>query len=159
MSSDDSDDKILDAMHIVNSPQHCPHCNKVMQGPITKFVKRQDDLYFDIEKKYEYCEFCKARVEIVDFQVLYEKLSSKLPPEQARQFSIKTQKLFEIMPENTVELFSAISEEGQQDIMMPIDNLVCMESLNCNYDKDDCHCSKCMFKTLTPNGKIESNRS
>lgn len=148
MENDEHEDKILDVMHIVDSPQRCPHCNQVMRGPITKYAKRKDDLYFDIEKKYEYCDFCKAKVEIVDFQVLFEKVSKKLPPEQARQFSIKTQKLFEMMPENTVDLFAAISEEGQQEIMMPVDNLVCMESLNCNYDEDDCHCSKCVFKTV-----------
>ncbi len=104
----------------MSSPQHCPHCNEMMQGPFTTYKKRETELYFDLERKYEHCAYCGIDVEIVDFQVLIEKLSSRLPPSQARTFSMKNSRLFEIMPEQIVSLLSSILDEVQQNTEMPV---------------------------------------
>lgn len=138
-------DKILDITHVVSSPQHCPHCNEMMKGPFTKYKKRETELYFDLERKYEHCELCGIDVEVVDFQVLIEKISSMLPPEQARSFSMKNNRLFEILPEKSVSLLFTILDDAQREIVLPVDTLVCVESLSCNRNVD-CYCSKCIHK-------------
>lgn len=145
MDIKDENVKIFDFTHIVNSPQHCPHCNEMMKGPINKYKKRETELYFDLEKKYEYCELCGIDVDVVDFQVLIEKISSMLPPKQARSFSIKNNKLFEVMPEKTVNLFFTILDDTQSQFVMPLDNLLCMESMACDRNVN-CHCSMCIHK-------------
>ena len=133
-------------MHIVESSHRCPHCNEVMNGPITKYKKRETELYFDLEKKYEHCPYCGLDVEVVDFQVLMNRIASKIPPHQARSFSMKTERLFESIPRKTVRLLSAILSESQEKVVIPVDNLVCLESLYCKLSESDYHCSMCIHK-------------
>lgn len=96
-------------------PLSCPRCGeepyivngfegdfkevKVLEGPFLRYRKRESELYFDLEKKYLNCIRCGHEMEVMDFQVIVEKISSKLPPKQARNFSMKNMRQFKSNPE------------------------------------------------------------
>ena len=86
--------RIIDLTHVVTS-QFCNQCNDKMKGPFVKYVKRENELYFDIERKYFHCENCGVEVDVTDFQVLIDQISSMLPPEYARGFSMRNLILFD----------------------------------------------------------------
>ena len=110
--------------------------------------KREEDLYFDLEKKYLHCDYCEADVEIVDFNVLIERLSEMLPPAYARSFSMKNKALFERMPEKLKNLFFLIQEEYDTKVTLPIDNFDCLESGFCSFIGEPCECIHCIKKCI-----------
>jgi hypothetical protein len=143
--------KIFNFSQNVKKPQKCPYCKELTKGPFSKYKKREYELYFDLEKKYLHCEYCGQDIEVVDFEVLIARLSSKFPPKQARTFSIKNNILFDLMPEKMGNLLSMIQDEYEEKVVLPFDNLVCIESTKCNYTESNCHCARCIHKIIKPN--------
>jgi hypothetical protein len=131
---------------VVKDPTTCPYCKEMMRGPYNQYRMRKTDLYFDLEKKYLHCDYCGKDVEVVDFNVISEKLSEMLPPAQARSFSMKNNALFERMHERLRNLFFLIQEEYDHKVTLPVDNLVCIESDSCTYNGENCECIHCIKK-------------
>jgi len=85
--------------YIVEAPEGAFRKINVLKGPYYRYERRESDLYFDLKKKYLLCTNCGQEISIVDFQVMTELISSKLPPEYARMFSMKNMRLYDLYPE------------------------------------------------------------
>jgi hypothetical protein len=125
----------------------------MMRGPYNQYKMRDTELYFDLDKKFLHCDYCGIDVDVVDFNVLLGRLSRMLPPTHARTFSMKNNILFERMPEGLRYLFFLIQEEYTHKVTLPIDNMVCIESVFCSYDGDPSECIHCIKNCLNPINK------
>ncbi|MHA2391250.1 MAG: hypothetical protein ACXAEX_04715 [Promethearchaeota archaeon] len=92
-----------------------------ISGPFYHYEQRKSDLYFDLDDKYFHCFNCGKDFHVLDFEVLVEGLSSKLPPEFARHFSMRTFKLFEKFPEIVKDLVLTVMDDFQQDLIVTND--------------------------------------
>ena len=61
----------------------------ILKGPYTRYSKRDDELFFDLTEKYYECVSCGQEVSVLDIQTLIANLSARLPPEDARRFTMK----------------------------------------------------------------------
>jgi hypothetical protein len=123
-------------------------CKEMMRGPYNKYKMRETDLYFDLDKKFLHCDYCGIDVDVVDFKVLIERLSKMLPPAQARTFSMRNNILFERMPERLRSLFFLIQEEYDRKLTLPVDNMICIESVYCSNKGETCECNHCIHGCL-----------
>jgi hypothetical protein len=71
----------------------------ILEGPYTRYERRDSELYFDMTKKYFQCTQCREEVIVFDYQVMSESACSMLPPEFARKFSMKNMRSYETYPE------------------------------------------------------------
>ncbi len=71
----------------------------ILNGPYTRYHRRDDDLFFDLEEKYYKCVHCGCEISVLDIQVLIETISRKLPPTDARRFFIKMMGKYSLDPE------------------------------------------------------------
>ena len=120
--------EILDIAHIVDSPRLCPQCNEMMQGPYTSYRRREADLYFDLERKYEHCPYCGSDVDFVDLEVLIGNVSSKLPPSVARAFTMESIRMFGVVPEKVVNLLYTVMDDVQGNAEISKENLDLLET-------------------------------
>ncbi len=72
---------------------------KILNGPYTRYHRRDDVLFFDLEKKYFTCVHCGHEISVLDIQVLIDTVSRKLPPTDARRFSMKMLRKYSLDPE------------------------------------------------------------
>jgi hypothetical protein len=146
MNIHETEAKIINLNGVVKTSQKCPYCKEMMRGPFNKYKMRQKDLYFDLDKKFLHCDYCRIDVDVVDFNVLLERLSNMLPPADARNFSMKNNLLYERMPERLRHLFFSIQEEYDHNITLPVDNLSCIESGFCSDNGETYECIHCINK-------------
>ena len=105
-----------------DKPILCPICSEgdqdeeqktgssnVLEGPFTRYKKREEELYFDLEAKYLTCTNCGGEIRVIDFQVLVEEISAKLPPEEARAFSTKIMNLYDGSRDYAIEVLSILT--------------------------------------------------
>jgi hypothetical protein len=64
---------------------------------------REDELFFDLVEKYYTCVNC-GEISVLDIQVLIETVSRKLPPADARRFSMKMMGKYRLDPKSIREV-------------------------------------------------------
>ncbi len=72
----------------------------ILKGPYTRYSKRDDELFFDLTEKYYECVSCGQEVSVLDIQTLIANLSARLPPEDARRFTMKMMAKYRMNPES-----------------------------------------------------------
>ena len=118
-------------------PSVCPRCHQgsyfvaapvggfkkvnALEGPFYRYRRRESELYFDLEKKYFICNNCFQEIQITDFQVIVELISSNLPAEYARRFTMKNMHLFHMYPEKMKMMLSILMDDFEQGgkILLP----------------------------------------
>ena len=75
----------------------------ILKGPYTRYSKRDDELFFDLTEKYYECVSCGQEVSVLDIQTLIANLSARLPPEDARRFTMKMMAKYRMNPESIRE--------------------------------------------------------
>lgn len=83
---------------------------KILNGPYTRYHRRDDVLFFDLEKKYYTCVNC-GEIPVLDIQVLIEAVSRKLPPADARRFSMKMMEKYRFDPKAIREVVPLIVDD------------------------------------------------
>jgi hypothetical protein len=106
-------------IEIDNSIDTCPRCHhstydvyrgdlrrqiKILNGPYTRYQRRDHDLFFDLKKKYYTCIHCCHEIFVLDIQVLIDTVSRKLPPADARRFSMKMMGKYRLDPKSIREV-------------------------------------------------------
>jgi hypothetical protein len=96
----------------------CPKCNNssyhvhqeyhqrkisLLNGPYTRYQMREDALFFDLVEKYYTCVNC-GEISVLDIQILIETVSRKLPPADARRFSMKMMGKYRVDPKSIREV-------------------------------------------------------
>jgi hypothetical protein len=64
---------------------------------------REDELFFDLVEKYYTCVNC-GEISVLDIQVLIETVSRRLPPADARRFSMKMIGKYRFNPKSIREI-------------------------------------------------------
>jgi hypothetical protein len=82
-----------------------------LEGPYYRYRKRESEAFFDLEKKYLICINCLQEIEVMDYQVIVEHLSSKLPPEHARSFAMKSMHQYYLDPEKMKSVLLLIVDD------------------------------------------------
>jgi hypothetical protein len=97
----------------------CPRCNhssymvnqgeiprkiNILKGPNMRYRKRENDLFFDLSKKFYECVHCGEEISVLDIQVLIESVSMKLPSVDARRFSMKMMGKYRLDPKSIREV-------------------------------------------------------
>jgi len=100
----------------------------MMQGPYTSYRRREADLYFDLERKYEHCPYCGSDVDFVDLEVLIGTVSSKLPPSVARAFAMESIRMYGVVPEKVVNLLYSVMDDVQGNAEISKENLDLLET-------------------------------
>jgi hypothetical protein len=134
-----------------NIPSSCPKCkesdhnmeafglskpDKVLNGPFTRYEKRETEQYFDLKQKYLQCTICGCEITILDFQVLVEEISSTLSPIKARKFSMKMMGLYRDSQEYAIEVLSilrgdfSLEVEAKNDFLEELEKLVQTPSIH-----------------------------
>ena len=113
----------IGVMNESNLPESCPQCqengydadqghlqsNMSLRGPFTRYRRRDNEIYFDLEEKYLACSICGTKIKVVDFQVLVDKIAETLPPEKARAFSMKMMGLYDNSRDYAIEVLSILT--------------------------------------------------
>ncbi len=104
----------------------CPHCHhsssyanrgdhqrkiKILNGPYTRYHRRDDVLFFDLEKKYYTCVHCGHETSVLDIQVLIDTISRNLPPADARRFSMKMMGKYALDPESIKQVVTLFVDD------------------------------------------------
>ena len=78
-------------------------------------------MYFDLKRKYLHCSMCGKDINVVDIQVAIESLSSRLPPEYARSFSMKNMRLYNDHPRKAKSILPFMMDDFETgtDILLP----------------------------------------
>jgi hypothetical protein len=76
----------------------------ILKGPYTRYRRRENDLFFDLAKKYYECIRCGEEISVLDIQVLIETVSRRLPPDDARRFSMKMMGKYRLDPKPISEV-------------------------------------------------------
>jgi hypothetical protein len=84
---------------------------KILRGPYTRYEKRENELFFDLVKKYYTCNHCGEEISVLDVQVLIETVSMKLPSADARRFSMKMMGQFRLDPKVMREVVPLIVDD------------------------------------------------
>lgn len=106
-----------------------PESGSFLKGPFTRYRKRENELYFDLEEKYLTCPECRNEIRVIDFQVLVDKVSAKLPPEKARAFSMKIMDLYDDSRDYAIEVLSILTEDFNSEPWKDGDFLEELEAL------------------------------
>ena len=125
---------LIDENHM---PPKCPRCGEepyyletsevgfrrveVLEGPFFEYARRESELFFDLKRKYLHCSRCGEDINVVDIQVAIEALSSRLPPDYARAFSMKNMRLYNDHPgtAKTIIPFMMDDFESDPEIFIP----------------------------------------
>jgi hypothetical protein len=107
-----------------NLPESCPICKGndlfpesqgnpsvkiALSGPYTRYQQRDDELFFDLKEKYLKCPNCGNEITVIDFQVMVDRISATLPPEEARAFSMKMMSLYRNSRDHAIEVLSILT--------------------------------------------------
>jgi hypothetical protein len=92
---------------------------QILKGPNTRYEKRDNDLFFDLTKKYYTCTHCGEEISVLDIQVLIEAVSTKLPPADARRFSMKTMGHYRLHPSLMKEVVPLIVDDFELSADVP----------------------------------------
>lgn len=89
--------------------------NKSLRGPFTQYKQRENETYFDLEEKYLECPTCGEKINVIDFQVLVDRIASTLSPEKARAFSMRIMDLYDDSKDYAIEVLSILTGDISSD--------------------------------------------
>ncbi len=110
--------------HFVIAPNGSPRKVNTLVGPFYRYEKRENELYFDLKKKYICCTDCGVEINILDIEVMIESLSSRLPPRYARAFSMKNLHLYRVHPRKAKLIIQILMDDFEPDsqMLLPVES-------------------------------------
>lgn len=127
-----------------NIPESCPLCkvngqlsenhrqsnaDMTLKGPFTRYQQRESELFFDLKEKYLKCINCGSEITVIDFQVMVDKISATLSPEEARAFSMKMMALYRDSHDYAIEVLSILTGDFSAESGLGDDFLKELEEL------------------------------